>query len=362
MVLFLRAAAQNRADLTIDDFGESQIRWVIESGLAPLLVRCMPNGSDASRSPLWAALKGAELTARIIHAEQTDAMDEIAQACAGQVPPLTLLKGISVSEQFYPDPQVRPMRDIDFLVEQNDVPTVESILLRLGYRRQSEYPEKFYQTHHHTTPFFHPQKNVWVEVHRALHPTWKPIGLDRVFSAENIKAERRPAKFRGQLVNRLSDELQIVYLASHWAFDFRRVGGMVAMIDLIYLLENAKSIRWTRILNWVDGAIAATPIYLLLTYLNRHGLIQLPPGILGELSLRQHSVGRASLWILHAMIDRYITNGCEFGWFVSERNFRIAWDTLLLPTPPSRRFLVVFRNLLPSRGWLARSATTSACC
>jgi len=357
MILFLQAAAQNRADLTIEDFRESQIRWVIDSGLAPLFVRCIANASHSKTSPLWLPLRGADLTARMIHAEQMDAMEEITRACEGQVQPLTLLKGISVSEQFYPDPDIRLMRDIDFLVEQNDVPTVESILLRLGYRRRSEYPQEFYQAHHHTTPFFHSQKKLWVEVHRALHPRWKPVGLDKVFSADNIKAERRPAEFRGRLVNHLSNELQVVYLASHWAFDFRRVGGTVAMFDLIYLLKHAQSICWTRILEWVDGAIAATPVYLLLTYLNRHGLVELPPGFLGELSLRQRSVGRASLWMLHAMIDRYITNGCEFGLLVRERNFRIVWDTLLLPSLPSRRLLVVFWSLLPSRAWLARSVT-----
>jgi len=355
MTRFLQAAAQNRADLTIEDFSASQIRWVIASGLAPLLVRCIANTSHPRTSPLWPSLKGADLAARMIHAEQMEAMEEITQACEGQVRPLTLLKGISVSEQFYPDPYLRPMRDIDFLVEQNDVPIVESILLRLGYHRRSENPQEFYEAHHHTTPFFHSQKKVWVEVHRALQPRQTPIGLDKVFSADVIKSERRPAEFRGRPVNRLSNELQVVYLASHWAFDLKLVGGMVAMIDLIYLLKTAQTICWSRILDWVDGAIAATPLYLLLTYLDRHGVVELPPGFVGELSLRQRSVGRTSLRILHAMIDRYITNGSDFGLLVSERNFRIVWNTLLLPSPPSRRFLVVFWHLLPSRGWLARS-------
>ena len=40
-------------------------------------------------------------------------------------------------------------------------------------------------------------------------------------------------------VRRLSLELQLVYLASHWAQDFTRIGGLVALADTIYLLKHA---------------------------------------------------------------------------------------------------------------------------
>lgn len=40
-------------------------------------------------------------------------------------------------------------------------------------------------------------------------------------------------------VRRLSLELQLVYLASHWAQDFIRIGGLVALADTIYLLKHA---------------------------------------------------------------------------------------------------------------------------
>ena len=55
----------------------------------------------------------------MISAEMTDAMKEIIDACEGYVPPLTLLKGISICDQYYPKPHLRLMRDIDFLVEDN---------------------------------------------------------------------------------------------------------------------------------------------------------------------------------------------------------------------------------------------------
>jgi hypothetical protein len=296
----------------------------------------------------------------MITAEQMDAMEEILQKCGGWVQPPTLLKGISVREQIYPEPHLRPMRDIDFLLEPDAIPVVESALFEMGYRQTADSSPGFYEAHHHTRPFFHPQKGVWVEIHRALAPAWSPVGSDKAFSSANVGAERRPAEFRGRRVNRLSDELQVVYLASHWAYDFRRVGGMVAMLDMIYLLQKARSIRWTGILEWLDGSVAATPVYVMLTYLDRHGLVELPAGILGDLALRQRSFGPASLGIIHAMIDRYVVNGQEFGRLVSERNFDITWRTLVSPRPPSRKIPLVFWNLLPSRARFRRALTRRA--
>lgn len=333
----------------------------MESGLGPLLRRCSAGDPRAKASPLWPILAGADLTARMIAAEQIDAIDEIVQACGmqvRQVEPPTLLKGISVSGQVYPGAHLRPMRDIDLLIDEDAIPAVESVLLELGYQRRPTEPPEFYRAHHHTAPFFHPWRKLWLEVHRALFSVRSPVGSDRVFSVDNVKAARVRAELRGRLVNRLSDELQIIYVASHWAYGsgFVRVGGMVAMLDMIYLLRNARSVRWEQILDWLDGSVACTPVYLLLTYLDRYGLVDLPAGVLGGLSRRQRSFGRASLKMLHAMIDRYVTDGCEFGALVSERSFYVLWRTLTLPQRPSRKLPLVLWNLLPSRGRLARLA------
>jgi hypothetical protein len=43
--------------------------------------------------------------------------------------------------------------------------------------------------------------------------------------------QRLPSVFHERAVMRLSDELQIVHIASHWARSFHVLGGMVAMLD-----------------------------------------------------------------------------------------------------------------------------------
>jgi hypothetical protein len=135
------------------------------------------------------------------------------------------------------------------------------------------------------------------------------LGAERAFGLANVAAELRPSTFRTRPVNRLSDELQVVYIASHWAFELRRVGGVVGMLDLVYLLGRSRALRWQRIFEWLDGSLASTYAYVLLSYLSDHRLIALAPDVLGELFARQRSFGRANLKVIHALLDRYVTEG-----------------------------------------------------
>ena len=252
------------------------------------------------------------------------------------------------------------MSDIDFLVATRDLATVEAALFDLGYRQESTHPREFYETHHHTTPFRHPRTGVWVEVHRGLCARSSPVGSDAPFGAQRVLAEQSASEFRGHAVYRLSEELQIVYLAAHWAYDFRLAGGLVAMLDTIHLLKNARPIRWERLLELLEGTVAATAVYLVLAYLDRHELLDLPSGLIGEIAHRQRALGRPSLWLLHGIIDRYVTNGRDLGLLMSERNLPIIWESLLRPCPGFRKPLLAGWKLLPSRSWLMRSVPSPA--
>jgi hypothetical protein len=340
LIFLLQAASQGRRDLTLSAFDEARIHWAIETGLGPLLLHTTRDDPQAAMSPYGPFLQGADLLARMLTGEQLDAMEEILEACAGRIPPLTLLKGISIRGQYYPEPHLRPMRDIDFLVDETVLPAVASLLYKLGYRQQSLKAPEFYETHHHLMPFVHPQRGVWVEVHRGLFPASTRVGSDRVFGCDHLKTQLRPSAFQGKQVTRLSDELQIVYIASHWAFDFQAIGGMVAMLDLIYLLKNSKEeVRWDQILDWLDGSVASTYLCLMLFYLHTHHLIAVAPEILHGLFTRQRSFGTLNLKIIHTLIDRYIVDGYPLGRVFDSGRLETLWDTLLSPGPP-------FRNLM----------------
>ena len=141
---------------------------------------------------------------------------------------------------------------------------------------------------------------------------------------------------------RLSDELQIVYIAAHWAGKFHVIGGMIAMLDIVYLLQRKRdTINWDYLLSWLSGSAASAYLYVMLTYLDRHHLIDIDPGVLHELGLCQRSCGAINEAILHALLDRYYVGGSPFGWPLSLRNISILWDTFLLPGSPWRNLMLV---------------------
>jgi hypothetical protein len=347
LIALLQAASQGRHDLTLAAFPEQQIRWAVRTGLGPLLRYTTTGDAAVAQSPLWPLLYGTHLTAQILSAERFEAMGDILDACEGRVPSVTLLKGISIAEQYYPTPSLRPMTDLDILVEETAIPWVESRLYTLGYRPQSHLPRDFYATHHHRMPFFHPRRGIWVEIHRGLFPPSTKLATTRVFSHQHLTSQLRPSAFQGRPVTRLSDALQIVYIAAHWAFEFKSIGGMVAMFDLIYLLKSTKeAIDWEAMFDWLEGSVAATHLYLMLTYLARYGLIDIPPQRLHDLSLRQRSFGTVNLRIMHKLVDRYIITRPPCGRLCSAFHLDILWRTLLAPGSPLSNLLRVPWNLL----------------
>jgi len=343
LLSLLDAIAIDRHDLGLDAFDSRQIEWAIDTGLGPLFFRAVKDNPGNATSSHWPLLKAADLTARVISADLSDAMAEILDARRGREFHLTLLKGISLSEECYPEPHLRPMRDLDFLVASDALPQVDILLRRLGYEQPCESDAQTYENHHHLAPYFNAEKNVWVELHRGLFSAKKRASSVAVFRPKNILSQLRPSTFRQRDVYRLSYELEVVYLACHWAQDFKTLGGMTAMVDMIHLLKRAPvRLDWERIIDWVRGSVAASYLYLLLSYVNRYGLVTLDPAVLRELFVSQPSLGKCSLKLAHGIINRYLVQGRGFGRILSKRNIAVLWKALALP-----RSLLRHRRQIP---------------
>src|SRR5262245_56474392 len=156
------------------------------------------------------------------------------------------------------------MMETDILVDESAVPVVEALLRQLGYYQPAAYPPEWLAGSHHIAPLFHPGKAIWVEVHRALFSADSEVSADRVFAPGSLRSEISSSECQGRPVNRLSDELQFVYIATHWALKLQRVGGMIAMLDLIYLLRKASALRWEGIFEGLEGPVDETYGQLLL--------------------------------------------------------------------------------------------------
>ena len=294
----------------------------------------------------WRHMKAAYLTTRLINEIQRETLNEILVTCEGRLAPITLLKGSSSGTDLYPQPYLRVMRDLDLLVDPREQPKLERVLRELGFRQQSKNSHEFYATHHHSMPFYHSRRDVWVEVHRALFPPGSKVADLAVFSPGNIAAESRPSWFHGVPVMRLSTELQIVYTASHWALELKRVGGLFALLDIIYLLKRGqRNIRWDTICKWVRDSVAGAHLYIVLSYLKQNNIIDLDKVILADLRACQRSFGMVNLKITHHLITRYLAAGKKP---ISESTLSALWEYLLLDQGPPRNLIFASKNLFPS--------------
>ena len=89
-------------------------------------------------------------------------LQKIRDACDG---PIVLLKGPDVAA-YYPDPALRPFRDLDLLVP--DAAAVHDALLAAGFEVTGD--ERLYTGIHHLRPLFSPKLPLLIEVHER--PKW----------------------------------------------------------------------------------------------------------------------------------------------------------------------------------------------
>ena len=101
----------------------------------------------------------------------------------------------------------------------------------------------------------------------------------------------------------------------------------MALADTIYLLKHAgNELSWEWVLSAVYRSLPATYLYLMLSYVKRFDLVEIPPEIIPELSLSQRSFGNLGLKTTHNMIDRYFMAPTRFGPILSERTVVITGE------------------------------------
>lgn len=317
----------------VSEVSDREFKWAVDGGLGPLLY--LATRSDIARLPRSRrdTLVSADLTAQVLHAAILDSAVDVVDACAAVRVRATLLKGISVSSQYYPAGHLRPMSDIDVLVPADAYESVESELMLRGFARGSANKGSF---SHHGIPLVHRQRRAWVELHTALYPMDSGLAGGGIFGLSNVVANSIPSTYFGRLVYRLTDELQLAYIASSWIRDLTlrkfHPSFLAPLFDLVYLLKAAgRTIDWDGLLEGLDNQLAAASVLVALSWLARHGLYS--PPILRSLADRQELVGSLELGLTHAAIDRHL---------MGARRWR-------LPLPPPVPGRYNFRNQLNKR-------------
>lgn len=138
-------------------------------GLAPL-VYCHLQASEA-RIPVDTRrqLMGLYLRHRDANRIRNRSLAEILGEFESQGIPALVLKGAALANDVYPQPGLRPMRDMDLLVRPVDAPAAQQALARLGFK-VDEKPPPYFSGHHHLPVAQRLEEGllVTIEVHHRL--------------------------------------------------------------------------------------------------------------------------------------------------------------------------------------------------
>ena len=318
----LLAHAATGAPLRLDTAGfagqseaarERQFRWLMGGGLGPLLhhaTRAQPDGVPAH----WRdELLAADLTARVRQSALAQSAVELIDACAGLGVELTLLKGISVSEQLWPAPHLRPMSDIDVLLPQRLLGEVESALTAPdGGHDRMEFP--VCPGLHHDAPLRHRAHGTVVELHKALFPKNSSLSVGRLFAPQEVLARTVASSFRGRAVRRLPPELQLPYIAASWFNDLTEFkvypSFLPSAFDAVFLLRHhGPTLDWDALRGWLleeEDGMARGCLYAMLSWLPRFGVAPAPAAFLAWLAGSQSMVGPLQRRLVHWMLDHHL--------------------------------------------------------
>jgi hypothetical protein len=125
---------------------------------------------------------------------------------------LLCVKGIVLSHQLYQDIAARTSADIDIAISPSDLIKLDAVLKQLGFKAPhsiEKLPKLLSITNE--IHYFHPEKNLAVDVHYQLTHTQTAF-----FSFEELWAQRQVIKLpNGECFNTLSNEHAWLYLCLH---------------------------------------------------------------------------------------------------------------------------------------------------
>jgi hypothetical protein len=222
LCLALRTPYESAAREALHEAAAAKIDWdAIVAGarrhrVAPLLFGRL-QGCSTVPAPVFAKLKRQAVSALQRSLGQIAEVHRLHEAFAEAGIRILFLKGVVLSAQLYGDGANRDARDIDILVEPQQLGTGAELVERLGYQRH-EYARSARQRRHYVrlimdVEFRHMRTGARLELHHRLRDT--PSLLPTDFEA--LWREREEVQLDGGAIPTLPGAFLPVYLCAHGA-------------------------------------------------------------------------------------------------------------------------------------------------
>jgi len=302
-----------------------------EHGLSPLVRRHVRDCGIAVPTVAMRQLDALAVRHRVATRVQVAVLADVLDALDAAELPHLVLKGAALARTLYPQPELRPMRDLDILVAPGDGVRAQLLLRRLGFNAPLESARR--HAHHHL-PGAVCQRDgfrVMVEIHEDAFSR-----DDRgTLSIQAISEPAREIEIGSRRFRCFGHVDMLRHLCAH-VLERRRETRLINVTDLVeYAARHAREIDWTvlarkypNVMNTIALMHYITPLPAALESLRPPVSAPAPAGIghnlvpLATLSWRgqglRHSVGELlypSPWWMHAY----------YGVPVHSSLFRVRW-------------------------------------
>ena len=174
--------------------------------------------------------------------------------------PFAALKGAWLSQYAYPNPVLRPLRDIDILVEPNAALKVYALLEKGGFVRRDDFPmplDGALDHAKHLPPMRCTQTGIYLELHTRLMDVLP--GPTVTGALDDVPLMLARCEYRDG-VPYLSPTETLLHLIVHAAYDHQFNNGPLTFNDIAFLLDRA-TVDWPAFWtmadagNWVRGCV-----------------------------------------------------------------------------------------------------------
>ncbi|MFY9259834.1 MAG: nucleotidyltransferase family protein [Gallionella sp.] len=259
---------------------------------------------------LKAAYRKSALRSLVVYRE----LAKVTQLLEAEGIPSIALKGAYLARFAYPDPALRPMRDIDLLLKPEQAIKAFELLKGYGYRPMFDAsPEAYLIENEHFAPLMSPE-DISVELHHRLNESDQEQAS--VCGSEDEMWRRSLLKqVGGMQIRFLAPEDLLLHLCVHATVRHHFNLGALALADVVFLIET-HSIDWGAFLKAVSTG-GGQHCALALLYLAKKNMgANIPDKVIAALSSSKRDMlwtDNAEYLLFSALPDhRLATNGLSF--------------------------------------------------
>ncbi|WCN10889.1 nucleotidyltransferase family protein [Marinomonas mediterranea] len=161
--------------------------------------------------------------------------------------PLVVLKGAVISSDVYPSPHLRPMRDLDVLIERKDTKKAVQLLKDNGYTPEINLDVFDLDATKDFPNIYSPHRRCIIELHIQVldsHPK-RPDLLDVLDCKEFAKSASDILKHSKYNYHHFSDTIMLLHLAIHASYSHTFNCGPLFISDIGMLIQR-NEVNWPR--------------------------------------------------------------------------------------------------------------------